>query len=253
MSLNLEGIGATLATIKDDPKFKNKVVSVSADDMEGMPSFKTLKIKNGRIQPIGDWTKERSVQYIVGASGSGKSHFIREWCKTYKAKFKKNPVYLFSSLEDDETLDTIKPSRVILDEEFVNEDIDLELYRDSCCIFDDCDTIQHKHIRSKVYTLMNMMLNTGRHYNISVFSVNHTPTGSKTETKTILNECHNITYFPANDSKQLRYLLENYCGLDIKQQKFLKGLGSRWVSVYKHFPQVVLTEKAIIMMSEINK
>jgi hypothetical protein len=97
------------------------------------------------------------------------------------------------------------------------------------------------------------MLNTGRHFNISVWCVNHTPTGSKTETKTILNEAHNITYFPANDSKQLRYLLENYCGLDLKQQKFLKNIGSRWVSIYKMFPQVVLTEKAVMMMSELNK
>jgi hypothetical protein len=249
MSLNYDNIGATIAVIKDDDKYKNKIISVE-NDKEGKQSIKLTK---GRFQPITDHNKERSVNFCTGSSGSGKSYYIREWCKEYKKKYKKNPIYLFSSLDEDQTLDTIKPLRVILDEEFLDEEIDLEQYRDSCCVFDDCDTITNKYIKEKVYILMNKMLNTGRHYNISVWCVNHTPTGTKTETKTILNEAHTIVYFPQNHSKQLSYLLENYCALDNKQQKFLRNLGSRWVCIYKHYPQVVLTEKMIIMMSELNK
>ena len=255
MSLNLDKVGATLAIIKDDPKNKNVVVSVSTDNLKGDTSktYKSLQLQNGHFQPIGDWNRERTVGYIVGASGSGKSYFICEWVKEYKKKYKNNPVYLFSSLDEDESLDCIKPARIILDEDFLSEPVNLEHYRDSCVIFDDCDTIQHKKMKEKVYTIMNMILNTGRHYNISVWVVNHTATGTKMESKVILNEAHFIVYFPANHNRQLVYLLENYVGMDKKQMGYLKNSGSRWVCIYKHFPQVVITEKSMFLLSEMSE
>ena len=254
MSLNLEKVGSTLAIIKDDPKMKNTIVSVATDNLgdEDMKTYKTIKLKTGRFQPIGDWNKERSVGFIVGSSGSGKSYYICSWVKEYKKRFKKNPIYLFSSLNEDETLDTCNPQRVILDDEFLREPIDLELYRDSCVIFDDCDTIQNKKLKEKVYCLMNMMLNTGRHYNISIWCVNHTATGTKMETKIVLNEAHYIVYFSANQNKQLVYMLENYCGLDKKEMKYIKNIGSRWVCIYKHFPQCVITDKQMFLLTELS-
>jgi len=253
MSLNLEKVGATLAVIKDDPKLKGRIVSVSTDDLgdEDMKTYQSLKLTNGKFQPIGDWNRERSVGYIVGASGSGKSYFICEWVKEYKRKYKKNPVYLFSSLDEDESLEPIKPERIILDDVFLNEPINLEAYRDSCVIFDDCDTIQNKKIKQKVYDTMNMMLNTGRHFNITIWCVNHTATGTKQETKIVLNEAHYIVYFPVNQNRQLAYMLENYCGIDKKIMGFLKGLGSRWICIYKHFPQVVIAEKQMFLLNKL--
>lgn len=250
MSLNFEKMGATIAIIKNNESLKNKVISVSPDTgTQNYKTYDTFDLTNGNFQPIGDYNKERTVNYVVGASGSGKSYYICEWVKEYKKKYKKNPIYLFSSLSSDETLDTIKPQRVILDATFLNEDIDLELYRDSCCIFDDCDTINDKKIKNKVYTLMNAVLNTGRHFNITVWSVNHTPTGNKTETKTILNEAHTLVYFPINMNRQLLYLLENYSSLDKKAINSIRKLNSRWVCIYKQYPQVVITDKKIIMMN----
>jgi hypothetical protein len=250
MALNTDKVGATLAVIKDDPKMKNTIISVSTEDLGGT-KYQHIKLNNGKFQPIGDWNKERSVGYIVGASGSGKSYFIMEWVKEYKKKYKKNPIYLFSSLEEDETLDTIHPQRILLDDVFLKEPVDLEQYRDACVIFDDCDTIQHKKIKEKVYTIMNMMLNTGRHYNITIWCVNHTATGTKMETKIILNEAHYIVYFPVNMNRQLAYMLENYCGLDKKQLAYLKNLGSRWICIYKHFPQVVIAEKQMFLLNQL--
>ncbi len=136
MSLILSKTGNTVAMIKDNTNYKtDNIVSVSTDEMNN--GFKGLKLKTGYFQPIGNWSKERTVNYITGASGSGKSRFICEWVSEYKKKYKKNPVYVFSSLEEDESLDKIKPLRIILDDEFVAENIDLSIYKDSCCIFDD--------------------------------------------------------------------------------------------------------------------
>jgi hypothetical protein len=255
MSLNLDRVGATLAVIKDDPKMKNKIVSVATDNLgdDDMKTYQSIKLQTGKFQPIGDWNRERSVGYIVGASGSGKSFFICEWVKEYKKKFKRNPVYLFSSLDEDESLEPINPQRIILDNDFLNEEIDLTMYKDSCVIFDDCDTISNKKIKERVYTLMNMMLNTGRHFNITIWCVNHTATGTKMESKIILNEAHYIVYFPVNQNRQLVYMLENYCGIDKKQMTYLKNLGSRWVCIYKHFPQVCITEKQMFLLNQLSK
>ena len=251
MPLQFGKEGQNIAIIKDNPNYKNQIVSVSADKMENQ--FKSLKLNNGYFQPIGNWNAERSCNLVVGASGSGKSRYICNWVLEYKKKYKDNPIYVFSSLDEDESLKAIKPLRVILDDEFVKEPINLKQFENSCCIFDDTDTIQNKKIKEKVYTVMNMMLNTGRHHNITVWCVQHTPTGNKAETKTILNEAHSIVFFCANYSRQLQYLLENYCGIDKKLFKYICSLDSRWTCFNKHYPQTIITDKHILMMSELHK
>jgi type II secretory pathway predicted ATPase ExeA len=52
--------------------------------------------------------KERMTLFVAGESGSGKSYFIREYAKLYKAMFPKNAIYLISYLEEDETSDAYK-------------------------------------------------------------------------------------------------------------------------------------------------
>lgn len=252
MSLNLEKVGAILGIVKGG-QMNGKYISVSTDKTldSGGKTYQDIQLSSGRIQPTIDYSKERFVGYICGASGSGKSYYIAQWVKEYKKKFKKNPVYVFSSLSEDETLDEIKPKRVILDDAFAKEKIDLEMYRDSLVVFDDTDTINDKHIKEAVYSLMNAILNTGRHFNISVWSVSHTPTGTKAETKIILNESQTLTFFPANLNRQLYYLLENYAGLDRKAIKKIGKMGHRWVTLYKHFPQVFIADNHICMLNTI--
>ena len=42
-------------------------------------------------------------------------------------KVKKDiPVYLFSSLPDDESLDSIKPKRIVLDDSLIDDPIDIK-------------------------------------------------------------------------------------------------------------------------------
>ncbi|MFM6267246.1 MAG: ATPase/DNA packaging protein, partial [Dolichospermum sp.] len=54
--------------------------------------------------------------YITGPSGSGKSTYTRKYLEQYVKKFKGRPIYLFSSLPSDESLDKVKPKRIKLDE-----------------------------------------------------------------------------------------------------------------------------------------
>ena len=122
MSFNLDKIGASIARIKDNTQYKNKeIVSVATDDFDSdtTKTFKSLRLNSGHFQPIPNINSERSCNLVVGASGSGKSRYICEWVKEYKKMYKKNPIYLFSSLEEDESLEPIKPLRMILDNEFL--------------------------------------------------------------------------------------------------------------------------------------
>jgi len=254
MSLNFEKIGAILCSVKDNSALDKKYVSVSVDkDLDtGDKTYQDIKLSSGRFQPCMNYNSERFVGYIVGASGSGKSFYIKEWVKEYRKKYKKNAVYLFSSLSEDETLDEIKPLRISLDDEFIKDPVDLELYKDSLVIFDDTDAIANKKLKEKVYIYLNQMLNLGRHFNISLWVVNHTPTGNRSESKTILNECHTITFFPANFNRQLSYLLENYAGLDTNMIKKIKNMESRWITIYRHYPQVLISDKHIMMLKSLN-
>ena len=195
--MNLDKVGNPLALIRsDDPKLKNKVVSVFAngeDDDDIKKPFRSLKLNGAsRFQPIGNWNLERTTNYIVGASGSGKSTYIANWIKEYKKKYKDHPIYLFSVLKDDESIDAVKPSRILLDDQFIRDPIDISIYANSCCVFDDCDSIPDKRLKDKVYQTLNLIASTGRHHKITLWCVSHTAT-DKGYTKTILNEAHTIT------------------------------------------------------------
>ena len=226
--LNLNKVGRPLARI-DGGKYSGRVVSVSdqfaSNAKEGddglIKEFRQLKIANdSKFQHIPDTTKERSIFYITGPSGSGKSTYTRKYLEQYKKKFKNRPVYLFSSLPTDESLDKIKPKRFKLNEALHEDPIKVAELAESMCIFDDIDVISNKKIREAVYDILNQILEIGRHYKIDCICTNHLPTNGK-ETRRILNEAHTITYFPHSAGGKIKYLFEEYVGLDKKQMAYI--------------------------------
>jgi hypothetical protein len=48
----------------------------------------------------------------------------------------------------------------------------------SVIIFDDIDVLNDKRIRDGVYSLLNQVLEIGRHFNISCLMTNHLPSNS---------------------------------------------------------------------------
>ena len=105
------------------------------------------------------------------------------------------PVYLFSSLPDDESSDSIKPKRIILDDSWIDDPIDIEEFADTDVIFDDTDVLTNKKIREEVYKIMNQGLEIGRHYRINMVITNHLPSKRK-DTRRVLYESSSFTYFP---------------------------------------------------------
>ena len=120
--MNLNKVGRPLARI-DGGKYSGRVVSVSDQFLNSkqqqepddglIQELRQLKIANdSKFQHIPDTTKERDILYITGPSGSGKSTYTRKYLEQYKKKYKNRPIYLFSSLPSDDSLDKVGPKRI---------------------------------------------------------------------------------------------------------------------------------------------
>ena len=220
--LNLNKIGKPIAKIVGG-KYNGHIVSVTdtiGDQNEEngkslIQEFKQLKIANDAyFQPIPS-NAERDIAYVTGASGSGKTWWTRKFLEEYKKKYKQNEVYVFSSLHEDSSLDSIKPKRIMLDERMHEDPLDVQIFQDSICVFDDIDVITDKKIKDAVYNLLNQILEIGRHYKVSCICTAHLPTNGR-ESRRILNESALYVYFPHSAGNKIRYLLEHYIGVDKK-------------------------------------
>ena len=130
-------------------------------------------------------------------------------------------VYVFSSLPDDESLDSIKPKGVVLDESLIDDPIDIKKFADTVVKFDDVHVLTNKKIKEEVCKLMNQGLDIGRHYRINMVITNHLPSNRK-ETRRVLNESSSFTYFPHSATAKIRYVLENDVGIDKNRITYLQ-------------------------------
>ena len=253
MALNIEKLGRPVSKIIGG-KYNNKIVSVAVDEEEKEEvnrEFTHLTLDEGKFQQIPDTTKNRDILYCTAPSGAGKSTYTLKYLQEYKKKYKQNEIYLFSALTEDETIDQLKDiKRIKVDETLVSDPIDIKEFEKSCVVFDDFDVISNKPIREAVIKIMNSILELGRHMSITCIITNHLSTNG-TSTRRVLNEANAITIFPSSGSvKGMNYLLQTYCGMDKKDILKAKKTKSRWITIFKHSPQIMMGEKNIWLLSE---
>lgn len=260
MSLNFMNVGRPIAKIKGG-KYDGKIIYVDSDIktannneddiISGVPSFTHLKLpSDAKFQPVPNTKADRDCHYITGASGSGKSTWTKKFVKEYHNTFnkgkkdnEKRPVYLFSRKNEDENLDDVKPLRVKIGDNLLTDPLKMEDFKKSLVLFDDTDIIAGKALRDSVNHIRDEILQGGRSINVSCIITNHNFTGR--ELKTVLNECHTITVFPANYNRGMKYLLEDYLGLDKPTIKRIRKAPTRWITIYKNFPVVIVSENEI--------
>lgn len=254
--MNLEEKGKIIAEIvnKRDPR-KNRDLYCENDKNQIKDYLEEIELddEDEYIQQMPNKKTERSILYITGSSGSGKSYYTKEYIKKYHLLFPKNSIYLFSALDDDSTLDSIKfLKRVKLNDKFLNTSFSIEDFENMLIVYDDIDTITNKLIKLKLNEIKEMILQTGRHTRTSFIYTSHIASKGN-ETKMILNECHSITIFPNNMGKRTsQYLLEGMFGMDKYQIKKIRQIGtkSRWVSILKTFPLIVLYDKGAYILNK---
>jgi len=191
---------------------------------------------------------EKQCLYICDQSGSGKSFFVMNYCNQYKVTFPKRNMYVISSIAEDKSTDSLKPKRInVMHSKFMFDEFAAKDFKDSLVIADDVDVFPTK-IKKKVLSIINSFLQIGRHFNVSLCFTTHNPTNGA-ETKVLLAEAHIITVFAKiTSNRALKYLLDNYLGMDKSQIAKLKKMKSRAVSVIRGYPQVMLGDQEAFLM-----
>ncbi len=196
----------------------------------------------------------RSVFYVAGPSGSGKTSFAVDIVRTYKKLHPRQRFYLFSrtNYNNDPAFTGIKVNQVMIDENLIDNPIDIEKDIGEPCIilFDDCNTIQNKELKSAVDALLNDILEVGRKLEITVIVTNHLVIpNEKKMARTILNEMQYLTVFPKSGSAyQIKYVLKQYFGLSKQQIDRIMSLDSRWIFLSKSYPLYVVYEYGVFIL-----
>lgn len=252
INFNLEGVGKDIAVLKNNnERIKDKQIYMSSSNDGVRYPIEIVEAQaDETIQLTPSIKDERSLIYVVGASGSGKSHWTTQYVKEYLKKFKKNKVHLISPITDDKNINSLKPNRinpntqVFLDDPPVCED-----FKDSILILDDVEAYDKKTL-NRVMTLVNSIATCGRHTNVSLMFLAHTACNGHMS-KLLLSECHAIVLFPQNFSgRTSKYLLDNYFGFNKQQIQSIKNVNSRAITILKSYPMVIVTERQIIPLNK---
>lgn len=246
MSLNFKN-GKEVAIISE--KKSEKILLL--DQKPG--GYTRIKVSEGsKLIPLLD-SGGRSITYICGASGSGKSTFANNLIKNFNIMFPDACVYLFSKVSSDPAFDALEKKKIItripINEKIIENKVDVlnDIENGSLVIFDDIDTINDKNLLKEINNIKLQILEIGRHKNIYCIVTSHLiNTGDRTSTRTMMNEMSNLVIFPKGGGSvyQQRYCLKNYLGFTNAQcEKILNVNNSRWVLISKNFPQYILTER----------
>jgi Cdc6-like AAA superfamily ATPase len=253
MSFNLESVGKQIAVIKnkENSKAKDRKVFLSSED-EAKNNYDRLETKgNEYFQVVKDPDSERICLYIVGASGSGKSFWTTQFVKQFKTTNKNRKIYLISPITDDKNINSLKPTRLNPESDnFIQDPPEVEDFSNSILICDDIEAYTNKHTVLRIMNLINSILTTGRHHNVSLLFLIHSPTQGNM-TKLLLLESHGVVIFPQNmTGKGSKYLLDTYLGLDKDQIKKIKQMKSRAITIMKTYPMTLIAENEIINLKD---
>jgi hypothetical protein len=249
---NLEGIGKDIAVLRNsDDKKKDKVICMTDNNDNIRNPLEVVETnKDEKIQVIPSSQSERSVIYVVGMSGSGKSHWTTNYVKEYKKKFKKNKIYVISPITDDKNINSLKGTRINPNSEaYMVDPPTVEDFQDSLLICDDIEAYDKKTV-NRILNLVNSICTTGRHYKTSLLFLAHNATNGSMS-KILLSESQAIVLFPQTMAgKTSKYLLDNYFGFDKSQIEKVKKVKTRAIVIMRTYPMVIITENIVVPLNK---
>jgi hypothetical protein len=249
--LNIQDTGIPIAFIQSDNKAHRKIVSIAGKKDPVNQGYTEIALEGeDKFVPVMNPDKERSIWYVTGESGSGKSYYCASIIEKYKQMFPENEVYLFSPFDEDSSIDRIKGIKKINLEKFKESESTFKDFVNSLVIFDDCEDLADKKLGKEIMSLFHQILTCGRKMNVTCIFTSHMPCAGH-QTKKILMESTSITWFPNTlQARAKKYLLETYIGLNKEQIKKLDQVESRFVCWVKGANPVLITEQAIFVLKE---
>ena len=237
---------------KNITKHGNKVISIADDEVnDEIKTYEVIKNTGSKKFELLPPQEGRSVIYICGASGSGKSYWTAEYLKKYHKKYPKNKIYVFSEGQEDPAFDDLDIIRIPINEELLNEPIQYNEFHDCMCVFDDIDSLSGKY-KKYIYELKNKLCKLGRKDEISLILTNHNCTDGH-DTKSSLNESSVIVFFGNNWNRGVLYLCQNYIGMSKEAVKKLRALKTRSFVYLKSYPNIILSDYEIATLNHYNK
>lgn len=215
--------------------------------------FESVKLKTGIMVPLMD-TEERGVAYIAGPSGSGKSTYAAQLAMSYKAIFPKRDIYIFcrTDVSNDPAYAPLKPTQILLNQDLLDNPIDIEtdVKKGSLLIFDDVGSINDGKMKKALSKLVVDICEVGRKLGIWIILTSHLVNpDDRNLSRCMMNELTTFTFFPRSGAThQITYSLDKYFGLSKPQIKRIMDLPSRWVTVYRTFPQAVMYRKGVYIL-----
>lgn len=188
---------------------------------------------------------------ISGLSGSGKSSFTSEFInhnKKFNTKVKGSAVFLFSPVHDDKSLKSINDIIHVdlndFEAETEREFSLTDVPKGSICIFDDIDSFSGKKLQKKYQELRDVFLQRGRHNDVSVITISHSPMQGYISKSTNM-ECEYFVIFPSTNKRDSAALLKTYCFYDHEQIQDVLDTKSRWVFIKKSVPAYWISQREI--------
>ena len=193
--------------------------------------------------------QKREIFLVSGPSGSGKSHWVRNYVRNYLRLYPDNAVYLISSLKKDSTLDEVGAiQRIDLDKLVASPPKDAYTWSNSLLIIDDVEGLD-KLKAAAVQHVQDIVASEGRHSKTTMIRAAHLATNYK-ETRLLLQEAHGYVLFPqAGAHSQYMYLLTKYGGMDKKLAQSLLQIPTRWIYIHHTLPKYILTPDSLSLLS----
>jgi hypothetical protein len=211
-------------------------------------SLSTLEIFEPVCNPEPD---QRDVVMIAGPSGSGKSTWANDYALSFNREFPNASVFIFSVLSKDKAFTMRNQQRILIDDEFVQDPIQVAELENSLCIFDDIDHVQDEGgWRDACYKLRDAILEIGRHKRIYLLVTTHELFGGKKKTSVMKREASCVVMFPSAgmNASYSQYLKSEHM-LTPTQIRTMLGIKSHWVALFGHCPKAVLSERKAYILS----
>ena len=197
--------------------------------------------------------KDRSIVYVAGKNGVGKSTWMANYAINYNYMFPKNSIYLITTIENDPAFDKYKFIKRLKISELVEDPIeDIEKELPNCLvIFDDLETLPKKDLEV-INRFRDKLLTCGRHSNTSVGLLYHSLFDG-TKSRLMISEQDVTTFFPQSNAYQPAQFMRKYCGLDPKQIKNISSIKSRWTTfVNSYYKPFIVYEHGLALVESLH-
>jgi hypothetical protein len=217
-------------------------------DRENKEDYKKeLVLKEGELVPMIRPEEHQNI-YAAAPSGAGKSTVVSMQAKLWKKQNPEGKIVIFSRLKSDKVLDKLKPVRITLDDELLEDPIEMSELENCFVIFDDCETITNKKLGDYVRRLRDDLGQTGRHHGIICASTSHHVT-DYAKTRDLLLEATDVYTFPKSSSSEISYFCEKYMKLSkSKINKVLSLPTERWLLFKRNSPQCVMYDGGALIL-----